>query len=183
MRGGQHHGRFLRATIDSVLDQDYPALFYHVQDGGSGDDTIDILNSYRDKISWRSAPDQGQSDAINAGFAGVDCDVMGYLNSDDTLLPGALACVANFFPIRKDQTFLFLAYEGLRSDAQDSVPLLTHSSIFTPTAEQGPILAALATEPSHPVVPCINPPGQPTVSLPSGFFPILTAERIPASAW
>ena len=102
-----NHGRFLRATIDSVLDQDYPALFYHVQDGGSGDDTIDILNSYRDKISWRSAPDQGQSDAINAGFAGVDCDVMGYLNSDDTLLPGALACVANFFQARPDVDIIY----------------------------------------------------------------------------
>lgn len=71
------------------------------------------------------------------------------------------------FPLRKDRTFLFLAYEGLRSDAQDSVPLLTHSGIFAPTAGQVPILAALATEPGHPVVPCINPPGQPTVGLPS----------------
>ena len=71
------------------------------------------------------------------------------------------------FPLRKDRTFLFLAYEGLRSDAQDSVPLLTHSSIFAPTAGQVPILAALATEPGHPLVPCINPPGQPTVGLPS----------------
>jgi Carboxypeptidase regulatory-like domain len=71
------------------------------------------------------------------------------------------------FPVRKDRTFLFLAYEGLRSDAQDSVPLLTRSSIFAPTAPQGSIVAALATEPGHPAVPCINPPGQPTVSLPS----------------
>jgi hypothetical protein len=71
------------------------------------------------------------------------------------------------FPIRKDQTFLFFAYEGLRSDAQDSVPLLTHSSIFAPTSDQGPILAGLAAESGHPVVPCINPPGQPTVNLPS----------------
>jgi hypothetical protein len=70
-------------------------------------------------------------------------------------------------PLRKDRTFLFVAYEGLRSDAQDSVPLLTHSSIFAPTRSQVPILTSLATEPSHPVVPCINPPGQPTVNLPS----------------
>jgi hypothetical protein len=71
------------------------------------------------------------------------------------------------FPLRKDRTFLFLAYEGLRSDAQDSVPLLTRSAIFAPTAGQVPILAALAIEPGHPEVPCIDPPGQPTVSLPS----------------
>jgi glycosyltransferase involved in cell wall biosynthesis len=97
-----NHGRFLRATIDSVLSQNYPRLFYHVQDGASDDNTLQVLKSYGDKISWRSEPDQGQSDAINTGFAGVDCDVMAYLNSDDILLPGALAFVANFFHERPD---------------------------------------------------------------------------------
>src|SRR5258708_30096331 len=90
-----NQGRFLGATIDSVIGQNYPRLFYHVQDGGSNDNTVEILKSYRDKISWRSAPDDGQSDAINAGFAQVDCDIMAYLNSDDMLLPGTLAFVAN----------------------------------------------------------------------------------------
>jgi hypothetical protein len=70
------------------------------------------------------------------------------------------------FPISKNKTFVFVAYEGLRSDAQDSVPLLTSSSIFAPTASQLPILGALATETGPPLVPCINPPGQPTVNLP-----------------
>ncbi len=97
-----NHGRFLRATIDSVVNQAYPRLFYHVQDGGSDDDTVEVLKSYGDKISWRSARDKGQSDAINLGFAGIDCDIMAYLNSDDTLLPGTLACVANFFHERPD---------------------------------------------------------------------------------
>src|SRR5216683_1528402 len=69
-----NHGRFLRATIDSVVNQAYPRLFYHVQDGGSDDDTVEVLKSYGDKISWRSARDKGQSDAINLGFAGIDCD-------------------------------------------------------------------------------------------------------------
>ena len=73
------------------------------------------------------------------------------------------------FPLRKDRTFLFVAYDGLRSDAQDSVPLLTHSSIFAPTVAQEQILAELAAEPGHPVVPCLNPPGEPTVSLPSNI--------------
>jgi Carboxypeptidase regulatory-like domain len=68
------------------------------------------------------------------------------------------------FPIIKDRTFLFAAYEGLRSDAQDSVPLLTNSSIFAPTAPQLPIIAALANDPGNPMVPCISnfPSGQPT---------------------
>jgi len=73
------------------------------------------------------------------------------------------------FPVKKNRTFLFLAYEGLRSDAEDSVPLLTHSSIFAPTMAQQQIVGALASEPGSPTVPCINPPGQPTVSLPSNL--------------
>ncbi|HEY4050576.1 MAG TPA: carboxypeptidase-like regulatory domain-containing protein, partial [Acidobacteriaceae bacterium] len=59
------------------------------------------------------------------------------------------------FPVRKDKTFLFLAFEGLRSNAQDSVPLLTSSSIFGPTAVQGPILSGLAAEGAAPV-PCLG---------------------------
>jgi len=61
------------------------------------------------------------------------------------------------FPIKKDRTFLFFAFEGLRSDAQDSVPLLTKSSIFAPTAVQSPILAGLAAEGAAPV-PCLGMP-------------------------
>ena len=102
-----NHGRFLRATIDSVLDQHYPQLFYHVQDGASDDNTIEILKSYGDRISWRSASDDGQSAAINLGFKDVDCDIMAYLNSDDTLLPGALACVTNFFEQRPDVDIVY----------------------------------------------------------------------------
>lgn len=108
---------FLAATIDSILRQNYPALFYHVQDGGSEDSSVEVLKSYRDRISWRSAPDQGQADAINRGFAGVDCDIMAYLNSDDTLLPGALACIANFFAERPEIDIvyghrIFIDYAG-----------------------------------------------------------------------
>ncbi len=65
------------------------------------------------------------------------------------------------FPIRKDKTFLFLAFEGLRSNAEDSVPLLTNSSIFAPTTSQTPILAGLAAQGGTPV-PCLNGPTGPT---------------------
>ena len=61
------------------------------------------------------------------------------------------------FPIRKDQTFLFLAYEGLRSDAQDSVPLLTNSNIFAPAAPQQSIATGLAGQGLTPV-PCLSGP-------------------------
>jgi glycosyltransferase involved in cell wall biosynthesis len=97
-----NHARFLRATIDSVLGQVYPNLSYHVQDGGSVDGSVNILESYGDKISWRSNPDQGQADAINLGFEGMESDIMAYLNSDDVLLPGTLAYIADFFQRRPD---------------------------------------------------------------------------------
>src|SRR6266851_2740266 len=59
------------------------------------------------------------------------------------------------FPIKRDKTFMFVAYEGLRSDAQDSVPLLTQSRIFAPTAAQAPIINDLLAEGNTPV-PCIS---------------------------
>ena len=73
------------------------------------------------------------------------------------------------FPLRKDRTFLYAGYEGLRSAAQDSVPLLTHSGIFAPTASEQPIIAALAADRGNSVVPCINPPGGATVYLPTNL--------------
>ena len=70
-------------------------------------------------------------------------------------------------PIRKDKTFLFAAFEGLRQDAQNSVPLLTNSSIFAPTAVQNPIIGGLAARGGAPV-PCISPsPGSPLLVLPA----------------
>lgn len=92
-----NQGDFIAATIDSVLQQSYPHLAYLVQDGGSRDDTPGVLRRYRDKLAWRSQPDSGQAQAINRGFAAVTGDIMAYLNSDDTLLPGTLAYVAKAF--------------------------------------------------------------------------------------
>src|SRR3989441_1037667 len=73
------------------------------------------------------------------------------------------------FPIKKDKTFLFIGYEGLRSDSEHSVPLLTSSNIFAPTAAQSPIIAALANDPGNPMVPCISnfAPGGPPTFLPA----------------
>jgi glycosyltransferase involved in cell wall biosynthesis len=89
--------KFVKATIDSVLQQNYPNLAYFVQDGGSVDGTANILQTFDNRIEWRSETDSGQGDAINRGFERVDGDVMAYLNSDDVLLPGTLAYVARYF--------------------------------------------------------------------------------------
>ncbi|MBR0966465.1 glycosyltransferase [Bradyrhizobium diazoefficiens] len=92
-----NHAQFLGATIASIISQNYPKLHYHVQDGASIDGTLDLLKGLGEGISWKSEPDAGQSNAINLGFAGIDCDIMAYLNSDDMLLPGTLAYVSNYF--------------------------------------------------------------------------------------
>ena len=70
------------------------------------------------------------------------------------------------FPIKKDQTFLFLAFEGLHQDAQNAVPILTNTNVFRPTAAQNAIIAGLAAQGSA-VVPCINTPTGTTLSFPA----------------
>jgi carbamoyltransferase len=88
---------FIGATVSSVLNQNYPALDYLVQDGGSTDGTTDVLATFGDTLRWDSRRDGGQAQAINLGFSKVSGEVMGYLNSDDLLLPGALHTVGHFF--------------------------------------------------------------------------------------
>jgi carbamoyltransferase len=94
---------FLERTIRSVLDQGYPRLEYIVQDGGSTDGTLDILRHHAAGLAhWESAPDRGQAHALNLGFRHATGDILAYLNSDDLLLPGAVAQVARFFAARPD---------------------------------------------------------------------------------
>lgn len=92
-----NQGRFLRATLDSMLGQGYPALDVFVQDGGSTDETLQILEEYRERVPSVSEKDEGQADAINRGLSRASGDVLGYLNSDDLLLPGTLDAVGSAF--------------------------------------------------------------------------------------
>jgi len=102
-----NHGPYLKATIDSVLEQKYPRLRYHVQDGGSDDQTKKVLQSFEGQLSWRSEPDSGQTQALNRGFATVAGDIMAYLNSDDMLLPGTLSYVAQAFQKLPDVDLIY----------------------------------------------------------------------------
>lgn len=96
-------GRFLERTILSVVDQAYPSLEYVVRDGGSSDETVDVLRRHSDSLTrWESEPDRGQADAINLGFAGTTGEIMAFLNSDDLLLPGSLAYVARYFALHPE---------------------------------------------------------------------------------
>ena len=92
-----NQGEFIRATIESVLAQDYPRIEYLIQDGGSTDQTASIAAEYSTRLAWISEKDRGQSHAINKGFLRARGDIVAWLNSDDLLLPGAVAAaVAQF---------------------------------------------------------------------------------------
>lgn len=88
----------IEETIKSVINQNYPMLEYIIIDGGSTDGTVDIINKYRDRISYFvSEPDKGISDAFNKGINVATGDIIGMINSDDMYYKDALAEVNAFF--------------------------------------------------------------------------------------
>ncbi len=90
-----NQGSYIEETIRSVLLQGYPELEYIVMDGGSSDGTVEILKRYEPWVAhWESAPDRGQSHAINRGMEHAAGEITAWLNSDDVYLPGALRRVA-----------------------------------------------------------------------------------------
>ncbi len=102
-----NQAQFLEQTIQSILNQEYPNLEYIIMDGGSTDNSLEIIKKYSDKLfHWQSKKDNGQADAILRGFELCTGDVIGWVNSDDVLLPGALKEVGNYFLRNNDAEFL-----------------------------------------------------------------------------
>lgn len=93
-----NQGQFLGATLCSVLEQDYPRLEYIVIDGGSTDNSPQTLARYANRLAyWESQPDRGQAHAINKGLQRAQGDFLGWLNSDDVLLPGVVSRAVQVF--------------------------------------------------------------------------------------
>src|SRR5262245_25991034 len=97
-----NQGRFIRATIESVLNQDYPHMEYIVMDGGSTDDTADVVKEYEGRLIWISEKDRGQSHAINKGFRMAQGALVAWVNSDDLLLPRAVSHAVRAFEQHPD---------------------------------------------------------------------------------
>ena len=94
--------RFLRQTIESVLSQDYPAIEYIVADGGSTDGSIGLLDRYRGRLRYFSEKDDGPSDALHRGFLQARGEIFGWLNADDTYLPGAVRTAVAYLAANPD---------------------------------------------------------------------------------
>lgn len=93
-----NQGKFVEETIRSVLLQGYPNLEYIIIDGGSTDNSVEIIRKYEPWLScWVSEEDYGQSDAINKGWERSTGEIVAYLNSDDVYTPGVFGEVAQYF--------------------------------------------------------------------------------------
>ncbi len=94
---------FVGQTIESVIGQRFSPLEYIVMDAGSTDGTAELVAQYGEYLShFESRKDQGQSDALNKGFARASGDILGWLNGDDLLLPGSLEYIARVFASHPD---------------------------------------------------------------------------------
>ena len=102
-----NHAAYIEQTIKSIREQDYPHIEHLVIDGGSTDNTVEILRKYEDRLKWVSEKDGGQTNAINKGFRKATGDIMAWLNSDDVYMPGAVRAVVEHFEQHPEDKFVY----------------------------------------------------------------------------
>lgn len=116
-----NQGKFIEDTINSVLSQEGNfTLELIVIDGGSDDETIEILKKYSDRIKWISEKDNGQADAVNKGLKMATGDIIGWLNSDDLYLENTLNIVSEYFKSYKHCQWLFGKCKIINKDGKDT---------------------------------------------------------------
>ncbi len=140
-----NQGAYLEATIRSVLEQDYPNLEYLVVDGGSSDNSVEIIRRHADRITWWvSEKDAGQSDAINKGLRRARGEIVGWLNSDDVYEPGAVSAAVAAFKAAPGAGLVYgdarsidpagRQFNLMRARPYDLVDLLAYSIICQPAS-------------------------------------------------
>ncbi len=128
-----NQAQFLEETIQSVLDQDYEPIEYVVVDDGSTDGSVEIVERYADRLAWWTAQEnRGQVPAVNRGFRHTSGEYMAYLNSDDTLVPGAIRRMVAEFDA--DPRLLLVYGDALYTDEHSHQTGLLPSREFDPVA-------------------------------------------------
>jgi glycosyltransferase involved in cell wall biosynthesis len=115
-----NQGDFIEETIHSVLDQHGVDVEVIVIDGGSSDQTLEIIKRYESHFKyWVSEKDSGQSDAINKGMRHISGDIVNWLNSDDVLKPNALSSISEAWRSSKGEATCFFGGTELRLGSKD----------------------------------------------------------------
>lgn len=114
-----NQGCFIARTIESVLSQDYSPVEYLVMDGGSTDETLEVLKRYGKRLSWVSERDQGQANAINKGWRRSRGEILAWLNSDDFYIPGAISKAVAFLQDHPEAAAVY--GEGFHVDPEERI--------------------------------------------------------------